>query len=200
MFFVFGDNYYGQAGIDSQKYFINKFTEILTLRKYKITNVYANSFNSFFFQTENGQILACGSTDDKTFFLNTDTKKKNEHFYVPVETPIKSGAVFCSTGGIGSAVLMGFDAYMSPNRRVNENRIKILALGCKAKTKITQIFSSNNFESTSINKDDDDEYDIKVGLNNLVYYITIIDSSKSDNDYSMRMELLSKICQFFIFF
>lgn len=89
---------------------------------------------------------------------------------------------------------------MSPNRRVNENRIKILVFGCKAKTKITQIFSSNNFESTSINIDDDDEYDIKVGLNNLVYYITIIDSSKSDNDYSMRMELLSKICQFFIFF
>lgn len=89
---------------------------------------------------------------------------------------------------------------MSPNRRVNENRIKILVLGCKAKTKITQIFSSNNFESTSINKDDDDEYDIKVGLNNLVYYITIIDSSKSDNDYSMRMDYYQRSANFLYFF
>lgn len=108
--FVFGDNYYGQACIDSQKYFIDKFTEILTLRKYKNTNVYANSFNSFFFKQKMDKYLHVDQLMTKHSFWIQIQKKMNISMFL-LKHQIKSGAVFCSTGGIGSAVLIGFDAY-----------------------------------------------------------------------------------------
>lgn len=177
--FTCGENSDGKLGIGYKKENVRKFTEILTLREYIITNVYAGFFQSFF-QTNNGEILCCGQNSSK------------EENLIPVSTSIKSGANFCVLGNHNSAVFINSDAEMSPNRRIKDE-IKIVLFGGEGKTEILHKFINNNIDNLLTNNAQiKDEFNIQIEIDNsLKVSMKIFDSpSLNDNYYQLAFNLL----------
>lgn len=98
-----GDNLYGKLGFDKENEKIEKFTEIESLRAYKIVHAYAGDDHSLF-QTESGKIIACGKNNFGQLLL--ENGPSDECVYSPVETSIEKGATFCIAGNCSSVVFI----------------------------------------------------------------------------------------------
>ena len=172
--FAIGDNLSGQLGIGNKNN-VTKFTEIASLNKYNIKNVYAK-INQSFFQTEKGKVLACGSNSMNRCLIN---ESENQDFLEPTETKIKKDAMFCVPGDIRSIFLVGFDAEKSPNRQVN-NDINITIFGYKIEmySKIIQIFINNNQNEINNNTKKQNEYKTILEIDKSKINVTLIDSSE----------------------
>lgn len=115
--FGIGSNKDGRLCLGENIESVKIFTEISLLSKYKIKNVYAGLDHSLF-QTVDGKILACGSNEFGQLMTN---KNSEQNVYEPIDTGI-SGATFCLVGYRNSAIFIGYDPFMSPNRRVNDQK------------------------------------------------------------------------------
>lgn len=191
-----GDNRYGQLGIGNEKSHINKFTEIVELRKYKINAVYSGSTQTLF-QTYDGQILACGHNTRNQCIPKDISKFSEGCIFFPIETKIACGASFCISSYYRTAIFIGFDAEMSPNRRINTD-VRIALFGGKEKTLIANAFINNDFETESFEKNKD-EYNINIEINKSIIKIILIDSSQYENDNELRLKCYYR-APYFLFF
>lgn len=117
--FCCGSNDFGQLGIGRKPANLKHFTEVSSLSKYQITAAYAGYSHSLF-QTSSGMILACGGNICGELLL--DSPPSEEKIYTPVETSIKSDAIFCIAGECLSAVFYEFDPPpKTPNMKVYNN-------------------------------------------------------------------------------
>lgn len=117
--FGYGKNDSGELGIGEEIKKLDKFKEIESLRKYKIKAVYAGN-NFSLFQTDKGELLACGENKYGAL-LGKDSERKK--YYLPIETEIKEGATFCVASECSSSVFIGTDPIMSPNRRIGIEKV-----------------------------------------------------------------------------
>lgn len=111
--FGIGKNKSGELGLGKVSEF-DKFTEIVSLNKYKIVSATAGTEHSLFL-TNDGKILGCGVNSFGQLFINIDA---NSILYHPIETSITSGASLCIAGCQNSMVFIGESPPNCPNRPV----------------------------------------------------------------------------------
>ena len=116
--FVRGDNNYGRLGLGDVEE-VKKFTEITSLRKYKIVSAAAGDQHSLFLTAE-GKILACGFNRSGQLLLNKAPKSNTTA--TPVETSITKGALFFIAGYNISIVFFGEVPPNMPNRPISQNQ------------------------------------------------------------------------------
>ena len=115
--FACGSNEYGEIGLGERIKSVSSFTEISSLRRYKIKAAYAGYCFSLF-QTKNGKILACGRNYCGELLFSKEPNKIDS-IYLPIETTIKEGACFCIVGCCLSVVFIGEEPPPNtPNMRV----------------------------------------------------------------------------------
>lgn len=141
-----GKNCFGCIGIGKVDSFLNKFTLITTLSKYKITSAFAGNNHSLFL-TSQGKVLACGSNLSGQLFLESHQTQPTDVFPI-YETTIGSGATFCIAGYDNSFVFVGCDAPNSPNRSIAKITIKSHSI-------IQQLNPKNDFVSSQKKEIDD---------------------------------------------
>lgn len=91
-----GNNSFGKLGIKRGQTKFAKFTELKDLNnKQKIVSVFAGRSHSLFINTE-GKIFACGNNSCGQLLLDKDLN--DDSIYLPVETSVKSDALFCIAG------------------------------------------------------------------------------------------------------
>lgn len=117
--FARGLNDHGQLGIDRRE--ADEFTEISSLKKYKITSASAGGWHSLFL-TSDGKVLACGYNRYGQLFLNNPSEKNIDS---PIETTIATGATFIYAGGNMSTVFVNTNPPPnSPNMLINKSTKK----------------------------------------------------------------------------
>lgn len=110
-----GSNEHGRLGMGDRVKHFDKFTEISTLKDYRILVAYAGVTHSLF-QTHEGQILACGTNGFGELLLQSEPSPNK--VYVPVLTPI-TNASFCIAGAAKSAVFINCEPPPHcPNKRL----------------------------------------------------------------------------------
>lgn len=188
--FVCGSNYDYRLGLGYDNGHVDDFTEISTLTKHRISNVYAGWCHSLF-QTVEGKLFAAGDHNNINNIIDKDAHYES---YAPHETTIKSGACFCIPEFHESAIFFGFNPKMCPNKTV-EYETKIGLFGGSEKTKIAQTFTHN--ESSFNNY----EYTLHIEISKLKLTIALIDESKYNvnNDRNIRFNFYQQM-QFFLFF
>lgn len=117
--FARGLNDHGQLGIDRRE--ADEFTEISSLKKYKITSASAGGWHSLFL-TSDGKVLACGYNRYGQLLLNNPSEKNIDS---PIETTITTGATFIYAGGNMSTVFVNTNPPPnSPNMLINKSTKK----------------------------------------------------------------------------
>lgn len=111
-----GSNNSGQLGISKETKEVSKFSEISSLKKYRIKAAYAGVISSLF-QTYKGKVLACGDNDCGQLFLG---KVNSGGVDSPVETLINAGALFCIVGS-SSAAFINCAPINGPNRKIGDD-------------------------------------------------------------------------------
>lgn len=112
--FGIGNNRFGQLGLGDKQFFYDQFTEIESLRKYKIIEAYAGNCHSLF-RTEEGKILGCGNNPCGEL---PGVELTRNSVWFPVETSITKDATFCIAGNNLSAIFFGPVPPNTPNRKV----------------------------------------------------------------------------------
>ena len=76
------------------------------------------------FQTDEGKIFSQGSNYYGRLLIdNQQTKVDTENSSSPMETVITKDAKFCIAGNKKSAVFIGIDPLMSPNRKISADKL-----------------------------------------------------------------------------
>ena len=89
---------------------------------------------------------------------------------------------------------------MSPNRRVKD-LIRISLFGCNEKTQILQGFVNNKIESSTDNKQFEDEYIVDIEIHNKLIQMMLIDIDTRNTDNSdKRKELYHRASNIIYFF
>lgn len=144
--FGHGLNEKGMLGIGKYIEKVDEFREISSLHSHKIKHAYAGHNHSLFV-TVDGKVFACGDNSLGQLLL---PQPSNEKIYLPVETEIKSGAVFCVVGYAISAVFIGIDPQNSPNHRIDTTKLA-------TEITISSLLLHSSSSSESIEDDDDEK-------------------------------------------
>ena len=138
-----GQNKTGKLGLNGIKY-AYQFTEIQSLKKYKIKSVSTSRYHSLFMTSE-GQILACGNNRFGQLLLGKPSKGS---IFAPTETVIKKDATLIIAGNSLSAIFLNYIPPNSSNRPVTKtNPINLTSSASKKEKK-----SSSEIESKSTSK------------------------------------------------
>ncbi|KAK8857530.1 hypothetical protein M9Y10_015935 [Tritrichomonas musculus] len=109
----------GCLGLGENTSKVIQFTEIPSLRKYKICEAYAGNSHSLF-QTREGKILACGTNENGELLLSSGPSKEN--IYEPVETTV-TDASFCIAGSLTTTVFKNYEPPMNPNKGIQQEKV-----------------------------------------------------------------------------
>ena len=126
------------------------FVIIKELAKYKIIAAYAGTGHSLF-QTNDGEIISMGMNTDGELLLQDYGNK----IVSPIETCIKSGALFCIAGYKLSAVFFGYVPPNTPNQKLSCNDCRFAHQ--KIEKRIEQIYKEENMKLRSIINSKDNE-------------------------------------------
>lgn len=98
-----GSNWHCKLGLPEEIKSVSSFTEIESLRKYKIVSAFTGSSHSIFKSSE-GKMIVCGYNNNGQLFLSP-----KEIIFPPEEVDFCYGFSFCATGDSSSVSFVGID-------------------------------------------------------------------------------------------